>query len=195
MSIDVIVGHLIRRFEEEFAKWRDGLLAKAEAEIRGAAYSVLKEYEHRIRGLQDEVNLEKERMIYDAIMEVKERRLRILEDELSRVISEALAEVKSMRGGERYRRFLYRALRECSEIVGEEMRIVCSKQDRDLVEELAKELKLKVEVVEAGEDLLGIIAESPDGTISVDATVTSKLELVRERAKEFIAKKLWSSYE
>lgn len=195
MSVDVIIGQLVKRFEEEFAKWRDEVMARVDAEVREAAYSVLKEYEPRIRGLQDEISLERERLMYEALMEVKERKLKVLERELNRVVSAVFEEVRKLRGSERYRGFLLKALQECSEIAGKNVRIRCAALDRGLVEELTKELGLTAEIVEANDDMLGVVVESPDGVISVDATITSRLELVRERIKELIAHKLWGEYE
>nr|MCG2880257.1 V-type ATP synthase subunit E [Vulcanisaeta sp.] len=93
----------------------------------------------------------------------------------------------AMRNTDDYREFIRRCIQWAASIIGsQELVIITSKADEKVVNEVVSELGLRATVNTVDRDLVGVIVRSVDGSISVDATLDSRLNLMEHQIKTLI---------
>ncbi|MEM0482446.1 MAG: V-type ATP synthase subunit E family protein [Nitrososphaerota archaeon] len=139
------------------------------------------------------------RLVSQAILEARREYLESVERCVGTVIKEALDRIPSLKRSGEYRQGLKALMREALEFVGgDEVVVECSREDQQLVKELARELGKEVGVkIRLSENFLesvgGVRVIRSDGSMIFDNTVEARLERMREEIRREIIKRLLSS--
>ncbi len=179
-----LVEGVVSKLTEELNSWRENIRLRAETELYEAAKSVIDRYASAIDELEKEIRLEREFRLYNTMMEIEKKRLEFVENFINRVIDTVIEKVKQIKGTDKYREYLKACLNTARYYIGsDELVVKCSQSDKELIENLASELKLKLVIETLTEELYGIKATSIDGKVALDLTLSTRLNLLREKIK------------
>ncbi len=179
-----LVEGVVSKLTEEINAWKENIRLRAEAELYDAARAVIEKYSSAIDELEREAKLEREFKLYNTMIEIERQRLTYVEQFVDRVINALFEKVKQLKGTDKYKEYMRACLNTARYYIGsDELVIKCSESDKQLVEELATELKIKPIIETVPEELYGIKAASVDGKVSLDLTLGSRLSLLREKIK------------
>ncbi len=179
-----LVEGVVSKLTEEINAWKENIRLRAEAELYDAARAVVEKYSSAIDELEREAKLEREFKLYNTMIELERQRLAYVEQFVDRVINTLFEKVKQLKGTDKYREYLRACLNTARYYIGsDELVIKCSESDKQLIEELSTELKIKPIIETVPDELYGIKAASVDGKVSLDLTLGSRLSLLREKIK------------
>lgn len=177
-----LINSKIRELEE----LKSNLLIDIETRIRKEATAVLNKYSTQITNIESEVALERERILYSAIIEARRKIVETYEQILNDFIETIYNEVDKLRGSERYVKFLRFLIESAINYTQtKDVIIYASPKDRGVVETLAKNLGITGFVTE--KDIKGgVIVMTRDGSITVDYSLETLLSNKLEELKHLI---------
>lgn len=177
---------LINAKIKELEDLKKNLLIDVETKIRKEAEAVVNKSLERIATVESETLLEREKILYDAVVESRKMIAETYESLLQDLINSIYDEIERMRGSERYINFLSRLLENAVTYVqSKEVVIYASPKDRGVVETLARKLGLSGLIAER--DMKGgVVVASKDGSIVVDYSIESIIANKVEEIKHLL---------
>ncbi|MGC8582316.1 MAG: V-type ATP synthase subunit E [Thermoproteus sp.] len=177
---------LINQHIRELEELKQKLLSDLETKIKQRSYELLSKYSEEISNAQSQVTLERERILYEALIENRKIISNTYEDILKEIKKDITDYIDKNRTNEKYIKFLENALLKAREIIGEDMIVYSSPKDRNTLTILMRKHGLKGEVVDR--DMSGgLVASSRDGAIVLDMTLDTLLETNVEEIKKAVA--------
>lgn len=166
-----LINSKIRELEE----LRQNLPLDIESKIRREVDAALSKFSAQITNVESEVTLEKERILYDAVVESRRKIAETYEQLLKDLIEAVYDEVDKARGTERYIKFLTSLIENAVNYVqSRDVIIYTSPKDRGVVETVARSLGLTGMVAE--KDIRGgVIVVARDGSVAVDYSLETLL--------------------
>ncbi|MEM4578053.1 MAG: V-type ATP synthase subunit E [Pyrobaculum sp.] len=179
---------LIKLKIRELEELKGNLLTEIETRIRKETDLVLNKFLDQISKVESEVFLEKERIIYDAVIQSRKEIAEIYEQILDDFINSLFDEIDKLRGSERYIKFLTSLLEKSTDYIqSKDLIIYTSPRDRGVVETLARSMGITGLVSER--DIKGgVVASSKDGSVVVDFSIETLVANLREELKHLLYK-------
>ena len=188
------IENIIRRIEED-AQWK----------IREYEEKAVKELEEIRKREEEQWERERNKLERDGKREaesIKQMHLskshlegrKLIMNVREKIIEKVLEEMKTCARevmGDMYSKYIKNRIEEASEVLGNEFRIVCLKDDIKKVKELAKECGVKVEVVPGDVSGGGIIAMSLDSLKKVNYSIEAHFNRNMADIRKRIYKKLF----
>lgn len=171
---------LIRAKIAELEELKKNLPIDIETRIRRDASAMLNKFAEQITNVESEVVLERERIIYEALVSSRRKIAETYENLLKDLIDAVYGEIDKMRGMERYVKFLTSLIQNAIDYIqSKDVVIYTSPKDRGVVEAIARSLGITGLISER--DIKGgVVVTSRDGSITVDYSletiVANKLE-------------------
>ncbi|MCG2862897.1 MAG: V-type ATP synthase subunit E [Vulcanisaeta sp.] len=185
--VERLISNITNRLSREIEEWSNNLRLKAEAELMNSAKAIIDKYANVLENIEKEINMDREYRLYEEMMKAKRERLSILENAYAEVVKRVRERFAAMRNTDDYRKFIRRSIQWAASIIGsQELVIITSRADEKVVNEVVSELGLRATVNTVDRDLVGVIVRSIDGSISVDATLDSRLNLMEHQIKTLI---------
>ena len=177
---------LIRSKITELEELKKNLVIEIETRIRRDANASLNKFSEQITNVESEVALERERILYDAVVSSRKKLAETYELLLKDLVEALYEEVDRMRGSERYVKFLTRLVEDAVRYIqSSDVVIYASPKDRGVVEVIARNLGLTGLVSER--DIKGgVIVTSRDGRIAVDYSIESIVNNKLEELKHLL---------
>ncbi|MCI4465418.1 MAG: V-type ATP synthase subunit E [Thermoproteus sp.] len=166
---------LVNQHIKELEALKQRLLSEVETKIKQRSYELLSKYSEEIGNVQSQVTLERERILYEALVESRRIISNTYEDLLKEIEKDIKDYIDKNRTNERYIKFLENVLLKAKEVIGEDVLVYSSPKDRNTLTILMRKHGLRGEVVDR--DMSGgLIASSRDGAIVLDMTLDTLLE-------------------
>lgn len=167
-----IISSKIRELEE----FKQSLLIDVETRLRREADTVLNKFSSHITEVESEVMLEKERLLFNAVIESRKKVAETYENILKDFQQSIYDTIEKIRGDERYIKFLSSLLQSSANYIqSRDVVIYVSPRDRGVVETLAKSQGLNALVKES--DIRGgVIVASRDGAVVVDYSLETLIK-------------------
>ncbi|AAL62931.1 conserved hypothetical protein [Pyrobaculum aerophilum str. IM2] len=171
---------LIRAKIAELEELKKNLLVDIETRIRREAYALLNKFTGQITSVESEVTLERERIIYEALVNSRRKIAETYENLLKDLIDAVYSEIDKIRGTERYVKFLTFLIQNAiNYIQSRDVIIYTSPKDRGVVEAIARSLGI-TGLISERDMRVGVVVTSRDGSVTVDYSletiVANKLE-------------------
>lgn len=164
---------LIRSKIAELEELKKNLIIEIETRIRRDAKAFLNKFSEQITNVESEVALERERILYDAVVNSRKKLAETYELLLKDLIEAIYAEVDKMRGSERYVKFLTKLVEDAVRYLqSNDVVIYASPKDRGVVKVIARNLGL-TGLISDRDIKGGVIVTSRDGKIAVDYSIES----------------------
>lgn len=163
-----------KNFYEELSRINDGIMEIANKKIKDANFE--------IRNL-------KRKTEFDVIRLTQEKRLNVIEDIVSDILSKVVERISAIRNTERYKQSLENFLREgMLFMMCDEVQVFCNQEDHEFVVNLTKKLSRELGVsFEVSNECLecegGLLMKSKDGSVSYDTTIETRLENLHSKLK------------
>jgi len=186
--VNRLIDNIVKKLTSEVEDWSSNMRLKIEAELYGAASAVVDKYAGALEDVEKEVSLEREYRLYDAVMQGRREKLRIVEEAYSKVVEEVRRRIREARGSDLYRDFLESSIRYAASTIGEDLVITVNNADKDDAEAIVRKLGLRADVVMTNEDILGIVASSRDGSVRFDGTLESRMMLISDLVRSLLLK-------
>ncbi|MGB9840231.1 V-type ATP synthase subunit E [Thermovenabulum sp.] len=191
-KISLFAKVLFERIEEEYENEKNKIIGYYEAEIK----RVKEEYERkkldRIREVLKEAEIKKQRIISKALTDKKQDILKKKKELLEKLIEDMLQKVEDFLKQEGYGEFLINSITEVKNKFPEKDKIIVYLSKKDFerhLDYLKSKFDENIEFRMGTEDIKGgIIAESADGRVRIDFSVSSLLE----EGKSLLAQLLFS---
>jgi V/A-type H+-transporting ATPase subunit E len=166
---------LINSKIKELEELKQNILITIETRIRKEADAALSKFSTQISNVESEVTLEKERILYDAVVEARKKLAETYEQLLRDLIETIYDKVDKERTSEKYVKFLTSIIENSVNYVqSKDVIIYTSPKDRGVVETIARSLGLSGMVAE--KDIRGgVIVAARDGSITVDYSLETLL--------------------
>jgi len=189
----VAYDNLLKSVEESAEARERELLQKAEQEaeaIRAEARKRAEEIQQAtIRDAERSVAIERNKQLYLAKGEIKERSLRGREKIFLSAFAEAEKRLSGLRQDKQYPAIFERLAREMVSAMGTNPFVLhVDKRDLDLCGTTLAAMGVRCEVIPDIECAGGLVAASPDGLVTIANTVESRLERIREHKRLSIYK-------
>ncbi|MEZ0319796.1 MAG: V-type ATP synthase subunit E [Pyrobaculum sp.] len=177
---------LILKKIRELEELEKNLVVEVETKIRKEADVVLNKYSEQITKVESDVVLEREKMLYDAVVESRRALAETYENLLKDLIEAVFEEVDRLRGQERYIKFLRSLIENAvNYIQSKEMVIYASPKDRGVVESIARTLGL-MGIVSERDIRGGVVVSTKDGSVVVDYSLESIIANKIEELKHLL---------
>jgi V/A-type H+-transporting ATPase subunit E len=166
---------LINSKIKELEELKQNILITIETRIRKEADAALSKFSAQISSVESEVTLEKERILYDAVVETRKKLAETYEQLLRDLIEAIYDKVDKERTSGKYVKFLTLIIENAINYVqSKDVIIYTSPKDRGVVEAIARSLGLSGIVAE--KDIRGgVIVTTRDGSITVDYSLETLL--------------------
>lgn len=185
--------NLLKSVEESAEARERELLQKAEEQadaIRAEARKRADEIQQAtIRDAERSVAIERNKQLYLAKGEIKEKSLRGREKVFLSAFREAEGRLSGLRQDKQYPAIFERLARETVSAMGTNPFVLhVDKRDQDLCRTTLTAMGVHCEVIPDIECAGGLVATSPDGLVTIANTVESRLERIREHKRLAIFK-------
>lgn len=185
--------NLLKSVEESAEARERELLQKAEQQaeaIRAEARKRAEEIQQAtIRDAERSVAIERNKQLYLAKGEIKEKSLRGREKIFLSAFAEAESRLSGLRQDKQYPAIFERLARETVSAMGTNPFVLhVDKRDLDLCRTTLTAIGIRCEVIPDIECAGGLVASSPDGLVTIANTVESRLERIREHKRLAIFK-------
>lgn len=181
-----LFGDLINQHIKELEELKQKLYDQVQTRIKQKSYELLSKYSEEISNTQSQVTLERERILYEALVESRKIIATTYEEILNEIKKDIYSYIDKNRTDEKYIKFLENALLRAKELIGEELVVQASPKDKNAVAALMRKLGLRGDVLD--KDISGgLIASSRDGSVVVDLTVDSLFETNLNEIKRTIS--------
>jgi V/A-type H+-transporting ATPase subunit E len=170
----------------ELEELKKNIPVEIETRLKREAHAVLSKFSEKISSVESEVALERERLLFEALIRSREIVAETYEQMLRDLIEAVYSEIDKLRGSERYARLLARLLESSLKYVqSRDVVIYVSPRDRGVVEAVARNMGITGIVAER--DIRGgIIVASKDGSIMVDYSIETLLSNMMEDLKHLV---------
>jgi V/A-type H+-transporting ATPase subunit E len=170
----------------ELEELKKNIPVEIETRLKREAHAVLSKFSEKISSVESEVALERERLLFEALIRSREIVAETYEQMLRDLIEAVYSEIDKLRGSERYARLLARLLESSLKYVqSRDVVIYASPRDRGVVEAVARNMGITGIVAER--DIRGgIIVASKDGSIMVDYSIETLLSNMMEDLKHLV---------
>ncbi|ACB40875.1 V-type ATP synthase subunit E [Pyrobaculum neutrophilum] len=177
-----LINSKIRELED----LKRNLLVNIETNIRREADAALSKFSAQLANVESEATLERERIIYNAVVEARRKIAEVYDQMLKDLVNAVYEEVDKMRGAERYVKFLTSLLETAEKYVQtKDVVIYASPKDKGVVEAVARNLGLTGIVAE--KDIRGgVVVTTRDGSITVDYSLESLIANKIEELKHLL---------
>ncbi len=184
----------IRYILSEAEKQADEIKAKAEKRARAKA-------EWIIRKAQTQAEIEKQRIIANAKLEIRKKRLALQEELISEVLRSLKERLAALSKDEYFKVIMDLMLQAVRELGEEKIRVSSNETTLQLVAEKIDEIKaflkentgmeVSIELGDKIETIGGVLVENADRTIRVDNTFEARIERLESELRSRIAKVLF----
>jgi len=166
-----------RELRENARKIAEELTSGAKKEGEARADSVL-------TAAKRSAEIERNRQVFLTKSEIKQQLIRVKETIFSQVFSDAEKQLGLLRKDPAYP-LIFRNLAEetIQALAKENIRVHVAKEDEELCKKTLADMKVSAEIIPDIQTSGGLIAGTPDESITVSNTVESRLERGRERLK------------
>lgn len=183
------IEKIIEKIEKETQSKIDNIIERGKEKAKKIEQEIEKEKEQR----QDEIKKEREReiktmknrIISQAKLEEKKKRLNVRE----KMINDVFKEVKNQlneKKAEEYEGYLKQSIKKSDEILKGDLKIRCNPESEQLVKQLAEEINPEIEIEPSLDTIGGIKASSEKGS-SIDYTFEANLERKRKELRKEIS--------
>lgn len=180
---------LINQHIKELEELKKKLHDQVQAKIKQRSYELLSKYSEEISNAQSQAILERERILYEALVESRRIVAEAYEEILNAMRRALFDYIDKNRTDERYIKFLEGALLKARELIGNDVVIQASPRDKNAIIVLMGKLGMRGDLME--KDIAGgIIASSRDSSVVMDATIDTLLETNVNEIKKVIAASL-----
>lgn len=171
------IENIIKRIRED-SEWKiREYYEEAEREIEKIKNTELEKWEREKEKLESSGRREAETIrqmhISKAHLDGKKMLMNAREDVIRRIIEEMLVNFKDYVD---YRKYIENSLKDAGDLLGKKFDILCQKEDIALIDGMARELGLQVNVQEGDVEHGGFMAVSSDGLKSVDYSARAFVE-------------------
>ena len=185
--------NLLKSVEESAEARERELLQQAEEQaetIRADARKRAEEIQQAtIRDAERSVAIERNKQLYLAKGEIKEKSLRSREKIFLSAFAEAERRLSGLRQDRQYPVIFERLARETVSAMGKNPFVLhVDKRDLELCRTTLAAMDVRCEVIADIECMGGLVAASPDGLVTIANTVDSRLERIREHKRLAIYK-------
>lgn len=187
------VQRIIDKIRED-AEWKiREYNEEAEKKIEEIRRSEEEKWEEERKRIEDVGKREaegiKSMLISRAYLEGKRKLMDAKEEIINKVIEIIKEEARKLR--EEYREYIKSSLIEGKSMLGEEIQVICLKEDRSIVEPIVMEICPKARIVEGHVPFGGIIVVTPDRLQKIDYSIDAFVERKRNEIRKEIAKRLF----
>jgi len=187
------IEKIINKIEEVTQDKIDNIIQRGEKRAEEIELKIEKETQRRL----DEINKEKEReiktiknrIISQARLESKKRKLKVREEMINEVFKDVKTQLDEKKPDE-YRGYLKQSIKEADKILEGKVKVRCNQESEELVNELAQQINPEIEI-EPGLDTIGGIKASSDRGSSIDLTFEANLERKHKELRKEISKILF----
>ncbi len=183
---------IIQEIEANFSKVEKNFceeLSRINSDIMEIADEKIKDASFEIREL-------KRKAEFDIIRSTQEKRLNLIEDIVTDILSKVVEKVSTIRNTKRYKQSLENFLREGMLFMkSDEVQVLCNQEDHEfvvnLIEKLSSELGVSLELSnECLECEGGLLIKSKDGLVTYDTTIETRLQNLHSKLKMNIVRAL-----
>ncbi len=188
---------IIERIEKAAQDKIDNIIQRGKDKAEEIEEEIEKEKEIKLDDLRKEKEREiktmKNRIISQAKLETKKRKLKVREEMINQVFEEVKTRIDS-KEPEEYRGYLKQSVKEVDSILKSGIKIECDPKSEELVKRLTGEINPEIEV-EAGLDTIGGIKAFSERGSTVDFTFEANLERKRKELRKEISEILFKQEE
>ena len=185
-----VAREIARREIEKAEKFRQDLRLWAEAQIRSVLDEVLSEARELIVRAEAEATLEREKYLYEALLEVRRAEAEAIEQVLRDAVETVKARFAELARGGALDGLVKSAVARAREVIGESAVATAHPSLVNMLEARAREVGLRLEAVNADESVYGVVLRSPDGSVvvnyTVDEVVATRWEDIKQRVARIV---------
>lgn len=185
MSVEKIIERINKDLKAKIKHIEQREQKKAERETE----KIRKEMERKLneieRNREREIKIMYNRMVSQAKLKAKKKKLEVREQMMDKVFKEAKKEIAGT-DPEKYREYLRKSIGKAVDVLGDEITIKCSEKSASIVKELTDKIAPSAEVESGLKTIGGIRAVSPVGA-AIDLTFEANLERRKKELRKEIS--------
>mgnify|MGYP001773018626 CR=1 FL=1 len=186
-----LINSVMDKVKADSEEWISNLSLKYEAELMSIIEDEIRKHGSELEEADRQAMLNREYKLYDASMSIKAEYLALIDELTHGVINRIKERINAERGSEAYGRLMMMLLNQAIDVTqSRELTIVCSPRDKALISSLAAKMGISVGFKDGGEDMLGLIASTKDGSVTYEATIDDVLnrmiDYIRSIIKEVV---------
>ncbi len=191
------IEKIIERIEEETRDKMDNIIQRGEERAKEIEEEIEKEKERKLEEMKKEREREiktmKNRIISQAKLETKKKKLNVREEMINDVFEKVKTRLDS-KGPEEYKGYLKQAIKQADNLLKGDFKIECDPESEELVRRLSNEINLKIEIEATLDTIGGIKAISEKGS-TIDFTFEANLDSKRKKLRKEISEILFQEKE
>ncbi len=185
MALDKI----IERIKKDVEHKTDTIYEREEEKAQEIREEIEREKKRKLNEIRKdkkrEIKTLKNRILSQAKLEKRKKKLEVREEMIEKVFDEVMERVKAMDPSD-YEDYLRKAIGRCDSTLKGDITILCNKDSKDKVKELARKIDPSLEVKAELDSLGGIKARSEEGS-SIDLTFEANIERKKKELRKEIA--------
>lgn len=191
------IEKIIKKIKEDTQEKRDNILKRGEEKAQEIEEKIEKEKERKLEEIRKErerdIKTMKNRIISQAKLKTKKRKLNVREDMIEQVFEKAKSRLDSKEPKE-YKGYLKHSIKRADELLGRDIRIECDPGSEELVRVLVRDVDTRMEIDPTLKTIGGIKAVSEKGSI-LDFTFEANLDSKRKELRKEISDILFQKEE
>ncbi len=182
-----LINSVMDKVKADSEEWISNLSLKYEAELMSVVEDEIRKHSGELEEVDRQAMLNREYKLYDASMSIKAEYLALIDELTHGVINRIKERINAERGSDAYSRLMMMLLNQAINVTqAKELTIVCSQRDKALISSLAAKMGISVEFKDGGEDMLGLIASTKDGSVTYEATIDDVLNRMIDYIRSII---------
>lgn len=188
------VKDIVRKIKEDTQNKVDSIMEREEEKAEEVREEIRKEKERKLKQIEKkkkrEIKTMKNRILSQAKLEKRKKKLKIREEMIDRVMNRAKEELEEM-DPEDYEDFLRKSIGQASSVLEGGIILKCNDESEEMVSELADKIDPSLEVEGGLNTKGGVKAVSNKGS-SIDLTFEANIERRRKELRKEISDILFS---
>jgi len=186
---EISVEKIVEKIEKDVQEKIDSIMEEKNEKTKQVMEEIEKEKERRLNEIEKEKEREiktlKNRIISQAELESRKKRLNVREEMIERVFDNSRKELREL-GPEDYDEYIEESIEKVDKLLEGEVEIHCPKESEDLVKGLSRNINPSLEVIGDLNSIGGIKAISDKGA-TIDLTFEANLERKKKQLRKDIS--------
>ncbi len=183
------VEKIIERIEKDAQRKADNILAREKEKAEELREEIEKEKERKLDEIRKknerEIKTMKNRILSQAKLESRKKKLNIREEMMERVFENAEEKLKETDPSE-YKDYLKDAVEKSTDVLGEDITVHCNEESEDIVRDMVDDIDPSIEVESSLDSIGGIKASSKKGA-EIDLSFEANLKRIRKNLRKEIS--------
>ncbi len=183
------VEKIIERIEKDAQRKADNILAREKEKAEELREEIEKEKERKLDEIRKknerEIKTMKNRILSQAKLESRKKKLNIREEMMERVFENAKEKLEETDPSE-YKDYLKDAVEKSTDVLGEDITVHCNEESEDIVRDMVDDIDPSIEVESSLDSIGGIKASSKKGA-EIDLSFEANLKRIRKNLRKEIS--------